>query len=144
MPTGATVDHIARPSLPWRAESRTECGREAGDVASLISRDAAVRKVKDQGQQRAAMSTCMTCWSTADRYADWATSPGDVMAREVPLGYRWRRSQGEPLIDRELRAVAALVAAHRDEFDGYLAGLESAPTLTAARQRRAHSRRAAR
>lgn len=44
----------------------------------------------------------------------------------------WR----DDLLDRELRALAALVEAHREKFDGYLAGLESTVNLADARAKR--------
>jgi hypothetical protein len=135
--TRETMDHIERPSLPWRTETRTECGRERADVESVLTRDEAMRKIKDQGQQRAALSTCMTCMTTASRYVEWASSPADVMAREV-RGYS---PHGEPppgieLLNRELRAVAALVEAHRDEFDGCIEGLVAAVPIDTLRRLR--------
>jgi hypothetical protein len=135
--TRETMDHIERPSLPWRTEARTECGRERAAVESVLTRGQAMRKIKDQGKQRAALSTCMTCMTTASRYVEWAWSPADVMAREVhdyspyaPTGPRVE------LINRELRAVAALVEAHRDEFDAYMAGLAAAVPIEVLRQMR--------
>lgn len=128
------LDHIARPRLPWRDESLTECGKPAASVASVISRDQAHAKVKKQGKQRAAMSTCMTCWNAAERHRDWAASPTEVIDRETN-GCMWPQ-RDDTQLDRELRAIAALVEAYRAEFDGYLMALEDTPRLDSRRQRR--------
>jgi hypothetical protein len=130
------VDHIARPALPWRDETRTECGKDASKVASVITRDAALAKVKKQGKQRAALSTCMTCWSTAESWRGWDESPSEVLARETK-GLRWFNEgpTGQAAkLDAELRAIAALVEAHREEFDGFLTGLGQTVDLVKARE----------
>jgi hypothetical protein len=133
------VDHVIRPNLPWRVEALTECGKPVADVRAAITRDQAVKKVKDQGQQRAAMSTCMTCWSTAERHRDWAAAPAEVMAREVK-GVTWYAPGQSDQINRELRAIAAIVDAHRDEFDAYLAGLDETVSMDRLRAKRDQDR----
>lgn len=135
------MEHVLRSPLPWRAdeEAKTECGKLAIDVAKSITFDDLVRKVKDQGQQRAAMSTCMTCMGRADfrRLQDWDSCPGSLLYRESQHepGHAWNPVHEDSLLDRELRAIAALVEAHRDEFDGYINGLQS--TVSLAERRRA-------
>lgn len=81
--------------------------------------------IRKHGQQRAAFLLCMTCVNTSDRYRDWQQSPTDVVAREGSS--RWRAELTQ--MDRELFAIAALVCAHRDEFDGYLADLAETTSL---------------
>jgi len=135
--TGMQVQHIVRPNLPWRTkEHLTECGRAADDTA--LTRDEAVRKVAREGQQRAAMSTCMTCWSTAERHPGWERSPSAVLDRWIDKSRFWygRRNESPTVLDIELQAIAALIEAHREEFDAYVTGATSAPTLGAARARR--------
>lgn len=141
------MEHVLRSPLPWRAneEAKTECGKTAVDVAKTITFDDLVRKVKDQGQQRAAMSTCMTCMNQADfrRRPDWDTCPGALIAREsqhefLHSGFGHANHQ-DSLLDKELRAIAALVEAHREEFDGYIQGLRS--TVSLAERRRAKAAR---
>lgn len=138
------MEHVLRSPLPWRAheEAKTECGKLALDVAKTITFDELVRKVKDQGQQRAAMSTCMTCMGRADfrRSQDWDACPGSLIARESQHepGHAWAAVHEDSLLDRELRALAALVEAHREEFDGYINGLQS--TISLAERRRAKGR----
>lgn len=131
------LDHVIRPTLPWRDDGLTECGRPVADVASAITRDAALAKIKEYGKQRAAMSTCMTCWTTTQHSREWSESPTEVMGRYCAGAGFWNPLKPETQLDKELRAIAALVAAHRGEFDDFLAGLEQAATLDEARAARA-------
>jgi hypothetical protein len=115
------VDHIVRPSLPWRRDdaSITECGYSAVSVKA-ISRPEHFQRIKDYGKQRAAMLTCMTCADTAGRWGTWEDDPRLALSREITWEqggfYQARNDRGERLKD-ELLAIAALVDAHRDEFD---------------------------
>lgn len=111
------VDHIIRPLLPWRdGPGITECGYDASKV-SAITRDAYAQRVKDLGKQRAAMLTCMTCSGTAERWGAWHDDPRKALGREIEWEGGWgRRNNGSRLRD-ELEAIAALIDAHRDEFD---------------------------
>lgn len=116
------VDHILRPRLPWRSDegAMTECGYDASKV-SAISRDDYEHRLKDYGQQRTAMVTCMTCSNTAGRWGDWQRDPRQALGREIEWerggGHRARTDRGQRLKD-ELEAIAALIDAHRDEFEG--------------------------
>lgn len=141
-------DHVIRATLPWRREQLTECGRALDDVASFISRDELVARVKADGKTRTAYSVCITCWSTASdrRNETWETEPIAVIGREAErcgMGrcYASQTPERERLTN-ELHAIAALVAAHRDEFDEFIAGLANTTSLDAARRDR--RRRAAR
>lgn len=113
------VDHIIRPSLPWRTEGAiTECGYGASKVKAL-TRVEFFQRVKDLGQQRTAMITCMTCSDTAKRWKTWEDDPRQAMEREINWewggGYRDRTDRGERLRD-ELIAIAALIETHAEEF----------------------------
>jgi len=135
--TELSISHVQRPVPPWRAATLTECGKTIAGHPT-ITREEMLLLVKRLGQQRASMQLCMTCWSTAARWADWTTNPVDVIARETFGG----RSPRDGFCE-ELRALAALVEAHPDEFHGYLAGLADTASLAAARTaRRRRSRRA--
>lgn len=127
--------HVRRPDFPWRDGQRTECGKSAIDVASVIDRAELHRRVARDGIQRTAYAVCMTCLDASRRWKDWAGDPVDVMAREFYGGRRDERLRDE------LRAIAALVEAHRDEFDGYMTGLSETVSLDAARRARAASAR---
>lgn len=135
--TPSPLEHVERPPLPWRDGTLTECGLPTRGH-SVITRDAFVAKVRRQGQQRAAMTTCMTCWSTATRWPTWDEDPCQAIARET-YGYRTgsRRSTGSDHLRDELRALEALVAAHRDDYDELLAGIKGTTRLDAHRRARA-------
>ena len=143
------LDHLSRPPLPWRAPHLTECGKplDTIDASRIISRDELHKRVADIGQKRAAFSTCMTCWETRNRWpGDSATAlyrETHVVWRAPPSYYDYapRRSEGEQRRshdeakarrDRfvgELEAIQALIEAHREEFDAYLAGLGETVSL---------------
>lgn len=117
------VDHIIRPMLPWRAaaDAITECGYDATEV-KVITREEFRARLKDMGKQRTAILTCMTCSDTARNYALWEIDPRQAMAREIAWEARWGRDiagRAQHLKD-ELFAIADLIEAHRDEFDGAL------------------------
>lgn len=107
------IEHVRRPRLPWRAEeyTRTECGLLLTAAGRVLSREDFIEKVKRLGQQRAAMTTCMTCFNTAQSHPTWETNPVACLGREVE---HWR--QKNEIFRRELRALAALVARHPEEF----------------------------
>ena len=114
------VDHILRPSLPWRTDAGiTECGYDATKVKA-VTRVEFFQRVKDLGQQRTAMLTCMTCSDTARRWKTWEEDPRQALEREINWerggGYRERTDRGERLKD-ELIAIATLIETHSDEFD---------------------------
>lgn len=130
------IDHIRRPHLPWRDQAQsTECGRDIADVKGLISRDEAHARLKRLGHKRATFSMCLTCLETAERWKAWADDPAEALRREAQNISR-RDQARVALLNKELRAIAALIQAHRDEFDGYLTGLEQTISLEAARQAR--------
>jgi hypothetical protein len=120
------VDHIIRPLLPWRTDEGaiTECGYDASKVKAL-TREAYIARLKEFGRQRTAMLTCMTCAETATRWGTWETDPRAALGREIEWergGQYWARprdDRGHRLAD-ELAAIAALIEAHRDEFDAFI------------------------
>ena len=120
------VDHILRPSLPWRSPDEgaiTECGYDASKVKTL-TRDEFFQREKELGKQRTAMLTCMTCADTARRWGTWSDDPRLALDREITWErgahyWRERNDRGERLKD-ELLAIAALIEAHRSEFDDFI------------------------
>lgn len=156
MSTLGLLDHLSRPPLPWRAPHLTECGKplDTIDAARIISRDQLRKRVDDIGQKRAAFSTCMTCWSTAGRWPDdpwtalyrevsvvWRTPPSyyDYAPSRDEGGQRGAHDEAKARRDRfvgELEAIQALIEAHREEFDGYLAGLDETVSLADRRRRK--------
>lgn len=121
------VDHIERPSLPWRQPGEgaiTECGFDATKVKTL-ARTEFFQREKELGQQRTAMLTCMTCSQTAKRWGRWSDDPRLAMQREIEWeGVRWSSEKRGQRLKDELFAIAALIEAHRDEFDAHLATTE--------------------
>jgi hypothetical protein len=114
------VDHILRPKLPWREDiGITECGYD-GSKVKCLTRDEFFTRMKEFGDRRTAMLTCMTCADTAKRWKTWEDDPLQAMAREIAWErgewYRARNDRGERLKD-EMIAIAALIEAHREEFD---------------------------
>jgi hypothetical protein len=119
------VDHILRPALPWRSTegALTECGYDASKTKTL-TRPEYFQRLKDLGQQRAAMLTCMTCANTARQWGTWDDDPRKALGREITWECGWSRDgRGERLKD-ELTAIAMLVEAHRSEFDSAIAELK--------------------
>lgn len=102
----------------------TECGYDASAVLTLTREQYAAR-LKEFGQQRTAMLTCMTCTSTCERWQNWEGDPRRALGREIEwetggYGYRRESKRGWRLHD-ELLAIAALVAEHREAFDAHVA-----------------------
>ena len=117
------VDHIVRPLLPWRspAAAITECGFDVAKVKT-ITRPEYDARLKELGYQRTAMLTCMTCADTSKRWTTWDDDPRRAIGREVHWeSTEWGRSRehGTRLRD-ELIAIAALIEAHRQEFESIL------------------------
>jgi hypothetical protein len=142
------LDHIVRAVLPWRdTADLTECGRPVADVAGrLISRDEAKSRVKNLGRVRAAFTLCITCASTSDRYNRFEiVDAAAALARHLHgVQYAHEPRGGEPSalwlerqrINAELEAIRALIDAHREEWDGYLADRAETVSLDARRARR--------
>jgi hypothetical protein len=148
--TDLPMEHVRRVAPPWRPQDRTECGLPVTGHP-VITRDAFLTKVRRQGKQRAALTTCMTCWTTASRNQPWDENPAASLIREAER-YSWldRRYEVKAADDRkaaaaqfrnELLAIAALIEAHQDEFDALTGGLAAAPRLDQARRRRAAAQR---
>lgn len=117
------VDHILRPSLPWRSATDspiTECGYDAAKV-NTITRSFYALRYKELGRQRAAMMTCMTCAQTAERWATWDDDPRKAIGREVEWETAFCRSKRGDRLKDELLAIAQLIEKHGDEFSQIIA-----------------------
>lgn len=134
-PVKPPLDHVERSPMPWERATRTECGLvvEALEHGNVISREQVVAKVKDQGVQRAALSTCMTCLETVRWWPTWQQNPVAVVARAYTR-VRWTADGGQAAA--ELRALAVLVEIHRAEFEQLLADLAGTTDLAARRAKK--------
>jgi hypothetical protein len=115
--TDEVLSHIARRNPPWRvAGPSTQCGRASNDVASVIPFEEAQARAKKLGQQRFAMTHCMTCVSRVQfgRGTSWEANPLGFLIREVA-------NVDTDRTNRELHALAALAANHPEEFATLLA-----------------------
>lgn len=134
------LTHIARPPLPWRESGKTICGHPAGQyvdglVINIVDAHAAVRRL---GKQRFAMTHCMTCAQNVGNWSTWEDDPRARMAREMGhLGM----TKAEPVIEHELRAIALLIEAHRDEFDNLVQSYLSGDVVTMDSLRRSRAQR---
>lgn len=141
------LGHVLRAALPWRdGPVLTECGKLPGPQMPVMTVTEFITKVKREGQQRSAKTTCMTCWSTAGRHhvVSWGADPVGVMHREVGWARTWtpgvvRDDPTARLFHTELIAIAELISRHREEFDGLVEGIAAAPSLG---DRRRKNRRA--
>lgn len=128
------LDHIERPTLPWRNDPPlTECGLRS-DSYPTLTRDEFDARLKSYGQQRTALTTCMTCVQTAGRWRTWRGDPVEALGREVERARYRTREDGGLRLRRELLAIELLIAAHRDEFDETIAGLADTVSLDSRRK----------
>jgi hypothetical protein len=133
------LEHVIRSRPPWRrGGDLTECGKPAAG-RPVITRDAFIAKVRAQGKQRSAMTTCMTCWNTASSHPSWDENPVSSLVREARQ-YEWYPFMEMPeksvTFRDELLAIAALIEAHSDEFDELLAGLRDTVHLDEKRRQK--------
>lgn len=131
------VDHIERPRLPWRSDtdtSLTECGFECVRVKTLTHSEF-FRRMKEYGEQRTAILTCMTCMNTSRQWATWDEDPRKALGREIDWEIRWMAKHGNRLRD-EMRAIALLIKAHPEEFKELVHGVMGTVDLLAERRKR--------
>lgn len=122
------VDHILRPRLPWRPDQPiTECGYNAASVKTLTREEYAAR-LKEYGQQRSGLVTCMTCMQAASRWPTWQDDARLAIQREVEWeAVHWSvgrvvqhsKDRGHRMLD-ELRAIESLIESHPEEFQKLL------------------------
>ena len=129
------LTHIARPPLPWRDSGKTVCGQPIsqyadGRVVGLADAHAMQRRL---GKQRFALAICMTCAHNVGRWASWDNDPIARMEREVSGGAFGKR---DPILEHELRAIAALIAAHPDEFSDLVSSYADGGVVSLAAHRK--------
>lgn len=129
------LKHIARTPLPWRESGKTVCGKLIAQYADglVMSLEDAAAMSRSMGKQRFALVICMTCAHNANRWTRWEDNPVARMEREVTGGAFGKR---EPIFDHELRSIADLIAAHREEFDARVESYANGDVVTIADLRR--------
>lgn len=135
------VDHIERPRLPWRSDDEswmTECGYSVLKVKT-ITREAFAKRLKEYGQQRTAILTCMTCIQAAQRWSTWKEDPRQALDREIAWEGcgRYSRDERGTRLRNELRAIELLINRHREEFDWILFEVSTVVDLEAEKRKRA-------
>jgi hypothetical protein len=146
------ISHVERPELPWRKPEQmlTECGLVVASYPT-ITRDELFHRWKEWGEQRTAMTVCMTCFQTAQRWQTWFEDPLHGVQRAIEKeprhygGIGWKYGINQPApnspLRAELRAMAMLIERHREEFDGILTGLGEVVNLDEKRRERAEKKR---
>lgn len=121
-------DHVLRTPLPWRQDSPlTECGREAGEMKSVIGAAELRRRIERHGDRGAAQLVCRVCLERALHASKWAEDPVGVLGREIQrVGWN---TAGRAQLASELQAINALIQEHRSDFDAYLAAVAATVDL---------------
>jgi hypothetical protein len=124
-------DHIRRENVPWRTtdDALTECGLDVRDCQALTPQ-AMLEKIAEQGEVRASLSSCMTCWQ--HRRTDRGQLLRDAVSRLINRSWHGKESGR---VERELRAIGLLVAAHREEFETTLRDMDEAVDIRTARKK---------
>lgn len=140
------LDHVPREKLPWREDRLTECGRPESDVkGDLVTVTEVKRRIDKMGKKRASFTVCMTCVERVRyRTETWEEDPAGVLHRYLERTGGRFAGHGDvqrERMNRELHAIAALIAEHREEFDGYLSGVQETVSLDEVRARRSGRRR---
>lgn len=135
-----SVDHVLGSVLPWRSAQQTRCGRAVGDVAAVITLDQLEARINRYGRGATTLTVCATCCTSAHAATRWEVNPIGVVAQEaVRCGFSGViDSRSKPEARRfaaELYAIAALIRAHRDEFEDYISALARTTNIAAARHR---------
>jgi hypothetical protein len=133
------LKHIYRPLLPWQTVPLTECGRVASEVEECMTRPETKTLLNKIGRTRLHFVCCVTCVNRANYQVDsWEDDPAGVMSRHCDRG---SRRDPNSAISIELRALALLVEAHREEFDQAVTDLGESVSLSALRRERARRAR---
>lgn len=116
--------------LPWRPAWQTECGLVIEQSSDVLTRAEWIAKVKNEGQQRAAFSTCMTCWQTALR-RDYSKRGDEEEAalRAIARELESYNKAGREVLRADFAAIAILIERHRNEFDDLIEDYKSTVRL---------------
>ncbi len=140
-PAKLSIDHVQREPLPWRDAELTECGLPI-DNHPVITRTSFAARLREWGQERTRFTVCRTCANTVHKCLTWNDDPVAAIKREADRcgWFPHPEDLGRDLFTRELKALAALAAAHQQEFRAYVDGLTDTVSLTDARKARRRRR----
>lgn len=115
------LKHLPLEVPPWSRLELTVCGRMRDDVAAMTTVDEATARIKRDGKQRAYASLCMTCIGRVHSLT-WETNPQETTFYWVQKAdsYHGAKNPIRNLVLAELKALAALVRAHPDEWAAHL------------------------
>lgn len=134
------LKHLHRDMPPWttQAEAVTECGRPMSDVAAHSTYDEAAAFIAKHGKRRAAFAFCQTCMERTRYRADWINHPEEIVSRWVAGHSQWNREPdpARPTV-RHIHALAALVAAHPQEYAALITPDPDVTDLRTVRHRKA-------
>lgn len=128
--------HVARAPLPWRPAWQTECGLRIDSGAPVMTREEFIAKVKREGQQRAAFSTCMTCWQTSSRHMHPEVDDEERSLRALNRELDWYRKDGREILKADISAISILIKRYRAEFDELVEDYKATVKLPAIQGRR--------
>lgn len=132
------LHHLARVGPPWlrEGEAMTECGRRVVDVAGPVDTwDEVAAFYRKHGRQRAAFVYCMTCTGGGVvRRQSWEKDAQEITLQWLSRSRYTRDGNRNAEPDRYLHALAALVAAHQDEFDAMVTPPEGVVDLASRRR----------
>jgi hypothetical protein len=139
--------HLVRAAPGWRRPDQTECGRPIADVVTVVTRDEARQLITKYGKARSAFILCQAC-ILHEKGVTWDNDPIATLFRELE-SVRFarysedggRRGARHEQLTRELRAIATLIEAHREEFDTLIGDLGGAIDLQKHRRAKAHRRK---
>lgn len=125
-PMGGPLRHLRRAAPPWSSQARTVCGRPLDDVAAWLPFEEAKALFGKVGHVRAQFLFCQTCLSMhgyrQETPTRWEEEPDKVVADWAGRS-NWRHTADGEQTRAELRALAFLVDAHREEYDAAVAAL---------------------
>lgn len=113
----AVIRHISRPSLPWRASNLTRCGRPVAEMGE--GRVISLTQARSLMKRRDGGLVCLTCTRHLNDWPEWDANPSGLMHQYTRTG-AWGPAR-DGWINDDLRAIAALIERHRDEFDALTA-----------------------
>lgn len=110
--------HYLRPPLPWhgRAERETACGRPVSDdvESPVIPTAMPGFSLATRSFPSPPAGLCRTCWGRQGFLTSWDEDPAQALIE-------WASGRNADRTARELRRIARMFEAHRDEYEAEVA-----------------------